>query len=273
MSDSFGVMRRALETRLRELGDANRELEDRQRRLRSLQAELIQRDRLVASGRLVAELAHEIRNPVANVRNCLEVIDRRARDDPETRRFAGMAIDELLRMHELAEQMLDLNRPAEPDRRECDATEVARQAAALFRAGRSRGPWTIDVSGLPGAPARIPPDALKQVLVNLVENAREAMPDGGAVRLAVREEDGVVVLDVEDEGPGVPEDVRTRIFDPFFTTKGSVRGVGLGLSVAEGIVRRYGGTLGVEDGEGGGARFRIELLRGGGASPDDEGAT
>ncbi|MDX1567825.1 MAG: HAMP domain-containing sensor histidine kinase [Longimicrobiales bacterium] len=271
MSDSFADMRRALQERIRELREANEELEDRQERLKSLQAELIQRDRLVASGRLVAELAHEIRNPVANVRNCLEVIDRRLEDDAEGRRFTEMAIDELLRMHELAEQMLDLNRPAEPDSRTCDAGQVARQAAALFRAGRSEGSWTIEVTGARSAPARISPDALKQVLMNLVENAREAMGEGGTVRIHVSAADpggsgseGIVAVDVVDEGPGVPEEIRARIFDPFFTTKGSVRGVGLGLSVAEGIVRRHGGRLSVEEGPGGrGARFRVELLEAG----------
>lgn len=274
MSGSFGEMRQALESRIRDLRAANRELEDRQERLRSLQAELIQRDRLVASGRLVAELAHEIRNPVANVRNCLEVIDRRLKDDPEARRFSGMAIDELLRMHELAEQLLDLNRPAEPDTEVCDAAEVARQAAALFRAGRAGGPWSIEVEGAERAPASIPPDALKQVLVNLVENAREAMSEGGAIRIEIRDghgPDGVVAVDVVDEGPGIPEEIRSKIFDPFFTTKGSVRGVGLGLSVAEGIVRRYGGRISVDDGRGGGARFCIELLPAdGGEAGEDE---
>jgi len=268
MSDAFGDMRRALQERIGELREANEELENRQERLKSLQAELIQRDRLVASGRLVAELAHEIRNPVANVRNCLEVVDRRLEGDAEGRRFTEMAIDELLRMHELAEQMLDLNRPAEPDTQICNAGEVARQAAALFRAGRSDGSWKIEVTGARRAPAKISPDALKQVLMNLIENAREAMADGGTVRIEVSDSrsvrsdsEGIVTVDVVDEGPGVPDEIRARIFDPFFTTKGSVRGVGLGLSVAEGIVRRHGGRISVEDGPGGrGARFRVELL-------------
>ena len=255
VSRAFDQMRRSLEARLEEL-------EDRQRRLTALQTELIQRDRLVASGRLVAELAHEIRNPVANVRNCLEVASRRLEGDPETREFVEMAVDELLRMHGLAEQMLDLNRPGDPEEAECRPVEVARQVARLVRAGSGDAGWTLSVEGAEDARARIPEDALKQVLLNVVENAREAMEDEGAIGIEVEEGEESVEVRVEDEGPGIPDEHLSRLFDPFFTTKGEVSGVGLGLFVAEGIVRRYGGRLRAEN-RGGtpGARFRIELPR------------
>ena len=111
MSTTFDSMRRALAARLEELGHANVELVDRNARLTALQSDLMQRDRLDAAGRLVAQLAHEIRNPIASLRNCLELIRRRVEHDPEALEFTDLAIDELLRMHELAEQMLDLNRP------------------------------------------------------------------------------------------------------------------------------------------------------------------
>ncbi|MGI9180894.1 MAG: histidine kinase dimerization/phospho-acceptor domain-containing protein, partial [Longimicrobiaceae bacterium] len=108
VTHAFDAMRRALAARLEELEAANRELGERQARLTALQWELLRRERLAVSGRLVAQLAHEIRNPVASVRNCLELVHRRLRDDPEGQEFAEMAIHELLRMHELAERMLDL---------------------------------------------------------------------------------------------------------------------------------------------------------------------
>ena len=111
VSLAFRDMRGSLEDTIRELREANEELETRQARLQALQAELIQRDRLAATGRLVTELAHEIRNPVASVRNCLEIIRRKADPEAELQEFASMAIEELLRMHRLAEKMLDANRP------------------------------------------------------------------------------------------------------------------------------------------------------------------
>jgi signal transduction histidine kinase len=271
MSRAFGHMRQTLADRLEELKQANRELEHRQERLRALQAEMIQRDRLVASGRLVAELAHEIRNPVANVRNCLEVIHRRVQDDPKVREFADLAIDELLRMHELAEQMLDLNRPMDPAAARCDVLDVASRVAALFGTGPNADRWPVIVTGDSDVDARMAPDALKQVLLNLVQNAREAMSDGGPIGIDVSHAGDSVQIEVTDEGTGMADDVLSRVFDPFFTTKGEVRGVGLGLFVAEGLVRRHGGSLTAENRDDvRGARFRVALPVAAGGRRADE---
>ncbi len=258
---AFERMRSALAARLGELRQANRELEEREARLQALQSEMIQRDRLAAAGRLVAELAHEIRNPVANVRNCLEVIHRRSADRPEMRRFADLAIDELLRMHEMAEQMLDLNRPIDPSALRCDPTDVVEHVVQLLSAGEQGARWPTEAHVEPVANVAIAPDVLKQVLLSLVQNAREAMPGGGRVRIALQQSDpDSVRVDVVDEGPGIADDVLPRIFDPFFTTKGEVHGVGLGLFIAEGLVRRSGGRLTAMNREqASGARFRIEL--------------
>jgi signal transduction histidine kinase len=256
---AFATMRTSLRNRLEELGAANAELEDRQDRLAALQSELVQRDRLAANSRLVAELAHEIRNPVANVRNCLEVVMRRLPEGSEAQELADLAINELLRMHELAERMLDLNRP--PDAGEggqCDAAEAARRIAALYGAGGDDR-WPVRVDGDPSALARISSGALRQILVNLVENAREATPDGGPIDITVGAGNAVVSIDVRDRGPGVPDRDMPHIFDPFFTTKGEVNGVGLGLFVAQGTVRRFGGRIVANNEPKGGARFRIEV--------------
>jgi len=257
---AFRVMREALAERLSDLEEANEELEDRQARLSALQAELIQRDRLAAAGRLLTQLAHEIRNPVANVRNCLELLRRRAPDD-ESREFADLAIDELLRMHELAEQMLDLHRPRDPDEGVCDAGEVAREISTLIGLGiDEEDELEIRAVGREHAPCSISAEALKQVLLNMVQNAREAMNDRGVVEVAVDAGDDVVGVEVRDRGPGIPEDLVSRIFDPFFTTKATVQGVGLGLFIAEATVRRHGGrVLASNRDDGPGAVFRIEL--------------
>ena len=260
MSTAFGAMRDALASRLAELREANAELEDRQERLSTLQSELVQRDRLTANNRLVTELAHEIRNPVANVRNCLEVLQRRVPQDSEAREFADLAIDELLRMHELAEKMLDVNRPEGTSDAACDPVRVAHRTAALYGA-RENERWPILVETSDAGKARIAPDALKQVLVNLIENSREAMPEGGEIRLRVRPGDETVFVEVADDGPGIPAEIEGNLFDPFFTTKGEVQGVGLGLYIARSTVRRFGGRLGLAESNGAGARFVIELLK------------
>jgi two-component system NtrC family sensor kinase len=260
LGSAFRAMRESLRSRLDELADANRALEDRQRRLRDLQAELIRQDRLTSSARMAAELAHEIRNPVANVRNCLEVVRRTLPDDAESTRFADMAIDELLRMHELAEQLLDLNRPADAGEGTCAPRTVAGQVATLSGVGES--PLRVEVrSDMPDATrVAMPPDALKQILFNLVDNAREASGTEGVVEIRVRRTGTLAEIDVIDEGPGIPDENLPRLFDPFFTTKGAVHGVGLGLFVAEGLARRYGGRMSAGNRDDGrGARFRLEV--------------
>jgi two-component system, NtrC family, sensor kinase len=264
---AFEAMRRALAARLGELEAANRALAERQHRMAALQSELMQRERVAATGRLLGSLAHEIRNPVANVRNCLEVVRRRLGADladpadAHTREFVDLAIDELLRMHELAEQMLDLNRPRDPASTDCDAADVARSVAALAAAGFDDG-VTIAVSGAPHLRVPLSPDRLTQILLNLVQNAREAGASRIEIRVAERA-DGATV-EVEDDGPGIPPDLVPRIFDPFYTTKGDVNGAGLGLFVAEGIVRAAGGRIiacGRTDGQRG-ACFRLEFPAG-----------
>lgn len=266
VAEQFGQMRQALERQMNELRSANDALEDRNARLVALQADLMQRDRLAATGRLVGHLAHEIRNPVANLRNLLELVRRRVADDPQSRDYADLAIDELLRMHELAEQMLDLNRPRDPAAQKSDPVAVARDVARLATVGADSGAAPVTVTGEEGLQAGLSPDSLKQVLLNLVQNAREAMADGppdqSRIDISVRETAEGVEIAVQDNGPGVPEELRTRIFDPFFTTKGAVDGVGLGLFVAEGLVRSAGGRLALSPSSGG-ARFVVGLPRAG----------
>src|SRR5215831_11109901 len=264
VAQQFGEMRAALDQRMSELKEANEALADRNARLGALQADLMQRDRLAASGRLVGQLAHEIRNPVANLRNLLELIRRRSGDNAEVIEFADLAIDELLRMHELAEQMLDLNRPRDPSAKACAPTLVAREVARLAVAGAPDGALVVDVRGPDDVFAAIAPDALKQVFVNLIQNAREAVSQSDASRRAeihidVNTTGRSIVIGVADNGPGIPDAERSRIFDPFYSTKREMAGVGLGLFVAEGLVRSAGGRLTVRDAPSGGALFEIEL--------------
>jgi signal transduction histidine kinase len=271
MATTFDSMRQALAARLEELRNANVALVDRNARLTALQSDLMQRDRLGAAGRLVAQLAHEIRNPIASLRNCLELIRRRVDKDPEAREFADLAIDELLRMHELAEQMLDLNRPRDTGVQRCHPVVVAREVSRLALVGAGRDALQIAVSGDDSLEAAMGPDALKQVLLNLVQNGREAYvgwpnkPAGPArVVIDVAAYDGEIRIEVSDNGPGIPPEILSRIFDPFFTTKEAVHGVGLGLFVAEGLVRTAGGRITAGNAPSSaerraGAWFRIEL--------------
>ena len=260
MADAFRSMRESLIRRLAELEEANAELEDRQERLVLLQAELVQRERAASAGQLAVQLAHEIRNPIASVRNCLEIMKRRSASDEEASAFADLAIDELLRLHEMAENMLGLQRARPGGDACCDATRTAMEIAALSNAGSGpEEPGRVSVVGLAPPRVGIAADALKQVLLNLVFNAREAEPDTG-VEVVLSESAGEAVIEVLDRGPGISEEDMPRIFDPFFSTKEEVRGVGLGLFMADAMIRSHRGSITAENrADGPGARFVIRL--------------
>lgn len=278
VATSFAAMRESLAARLAELGAANAELTDRNARLTALQTDLVQRERQAATGRLVVQLAHEIRNPVAGLRNCLELIRRRVTHDAEALQFADLAIDELLRMHELAEQMLELNRPRGVQAAVCRPVQLSRDVARLESLGNHDGVPTITVNGDDDIVAAMAPDAFKQIILNLLQNSREASKGehSAAIAIDVAALERIVLVDVRDRGPGIPADILPRIFDPFFTTKSATRGVGLGLFVADGLVRAVGGRISARDGGDAdaaaagatphsatatGAWFRLELPR------------
>ncbi|MGB9339666.1 MAG: HAMP domain-containing sensor histidine kinase, partial [Polyangiales bacterium] len=109
------------------------------------------------------------------------------------------------------------------------------------------------------APALASPDGLTQVLVNLLNNARQACSAGATVYVRTRVEQGTVLIDVDDEGPGIPEELSGSVFEPFFTTKPDGQGTGLGLSVSRQIVERFGGSLSYEPRRSGGSRFTVTL--------------
>ncbi|MCA0375551.1 MAG: HAMP domain-containing histidine kinase [Gemmatimonadetes bacterium] len=264
VAQQFSEMRTALRRQLEELQQVNDALQDRTQRLSALQSDLMQRERLAVAGRLVGQLAHEIRNPIAALRNTLEVVRRRVTHDPEAHEFTELAIDELLRMHELTEQMLDVSRPRRGGPSHAPVVPVARDVARLLTAGVPHDELAIQVRGAEEIRARIAPDALKQVLLNLLQNAREAVRGmdasrGAVILVSVAQQGALVTIDVSDNGPGIPEALHARIFDPFFTTKADLHGVGLGLFVAEGLVRSAGGGLTLQPSSTGGAHFRAAV--------------
>ena len=159
---------------------------------------------------------------------------------------------------------LDVSRPRPAAVARCSPALVSRDVIRLVTAGIPQRELLVEVTGDVSLMAAMTPDALKQVLLNLVQNAREAVAgmtpaSGTRVQIAVSSTPGRVTIAVEDNGPGVPPGQRDRIFDPFFSTKADLHGVGLGLFVAEGLVRSVGGRLSISDAPSGGARFAIEL--------------
>jgi signal transduction histidine kinase len=227
-------------------------------RLAQLDVEVQALDRLAAVGGLLAEIVHEIRNPLVSIKTFLHLLGEA--EAGETEEFRGVAIDELRRVERLLEVVMQHARPPAPQRADAigelePALRSVQQLATLRAAARGVRVELLLEEDPP--PARIGPDALRQVLLNLTLNAIEASESGGTVRLTAAPCEGGVAIAVEDEGPGVPEPLRERLFEPFFSTK--ARAGGLGLAITRRLVEEAGGAIHVEDCTPRGARFRVTL--------------
>ena len=230
-------------------------------RLATLDTEVRRLDRLATLGERVAEIVHEIRNPLVSVKTFLQLLPDRAHDPEFRQSFFEVAGEELRRVERLLDLVLEHARPAEVGAGDASAP-VAPTLAALARLvshGAARVGVELEVDAAETlAPAAIRVDALRQVVLNLLANALAVSPAGARVRLAARERGSAIEIAVEDAGPGVPPALRERIFEPFFSTRADRPG-GLGLAISKRIVEEAGGSIAVEDAPEGGSRFRVVL--------------
>ncbi|MBE7559972.1 sensor histidine kinase [bacterium] len=262
-----------LEEKNRQLEAANRQLLARMARIRALEEQARRSDRLRALGELAAGVAHEMRNPLTTIRGFIQILPDEY-DDPQFRReFTCNVLREIDRLVDLTENLLDFARPTSSERARLSMGEFLDELLA-FLSERFRRNGTV-VSWERGDGEHFVSadrNRLRQVFLNLLTNAEEAMPGGGRIQVALAaarrslSADGpelpVVVIEVADEGPGVPPDKLSSIFDPFVSTKH--HGAGLGLAISHRIVEEHGGLLEVENRPTGGALFRV-VLPGGGA--------
>lgn len=231
--------------------------------LRAARRELAQNEKLSALGTLVAGVAHEVRTPLAYIANSAEVLARLVErledrtlteeDRQNAREMATAIADGVQRIDRLVRELRRFVR-TDPGEQGLHALDrVAAEAAALFQAaGRRSAEVRLDLQ--PTGPVLLDPIQFQQVVINLLDNAADAMGGGGIIDLSTRRVEGGVELVVADHGPGVPEALRERIFDPLFTTKRE--GTGLGLAIVQRIVTAHGGRIHVENGPTG-ARFCV----------------
>ena len=220
-----------------------------------VRAELDEAQRLSDLGKLAAGLAHEIRNPLGAIRGAVELLPVPP-DDPEAHRLQQVVLREVDRINELVTQMLTLARPQPPQPAPLGLRTLVHDVARLVGEDPRLGRITLAVD----VPAELETVAdagqLRQVLWNLIKNAAQAAPQAAVRVRAATREDGVE-LQVDDAGPGVPEEDRERIFELFFSTR--PYGVGVGLATCRQIVAAHGGRIWVEPSELGGASFRVFL--------------
>jgi signal transduction histidine kinase len=227
-------------------------------RLARLDAEVQRIDRLAAVGGLLAEIVHEIRNPLVSIKTFLHLLGEEDGGDPSE--FRDVAIEELRRIERLLEAVSQHARPPSAPSAEAIAEiePAVRSVAQLatLRAVVRRVRVEVELAS-PLSPARIAGDALRQILLNLALNAIEAAPEGGQVRIAAAERGGSVEIALEDDGPGVPEVLRARVFEPFFSTKSQPGG--LGLAITRRLVEDAGGRIEVQSRAPTGSRFCVTL--------------
>ncbi len=225
--------------------------------------------RLASIGRLAAEVAHEINNPLTSILTFGKLIDRIFRQEPfpleripELRQFIDCLGSEATRCAEIARNLLDFSRHGEINLRENNIHEVLGKTLDILKHRAQMSNIRLEVSYGSNVP-RFTCDfkRLQQAFMNLFWNAMEAMPEGGALSVSTTYDPkaNVIVVIVSDTGTGIPEESLESIFEPFFTTKPDGKGVGLGLSVAYGIIRRHNGKIHAQSDMGKGTRFTIEF--------------
>jgi two-component system cell cycle sensor histidine kinase/response regulator CckA len=253
-----GSMR--VEAMLRDVTERKRALDQ----TRGVFHQLAQTEKLASLGQTMSGVAHELNNPLATILACAERLTSRRLDDG-TRRDLDAIYNAADRAARIVRNLQTFARKRHTTRSTVDLNEVVRETLAL-RADDQRG-LNITVTealedGLPRA--FVDAHQIQQILLNLIINAEQAMVEAhGRGTLVVRSwhepERDTVVVEVDDDGPGVPESVQTKVFDPFFTTKQVGKGTGLGLSVAYAIAQEHGGRITIGSREGRGASFRLEL--------------
>ncbi len=229
--------------------------------LAGMQQTLIQSERLISMGKLAAGVAHEINNPLTGILAYAEDLVESADPADPKRKDYEVIVREALRCRQIVRSLLDFARQGTPspvrayprNLIEKALDVVARQAA--FRNIRISSEIENDLPAI-----QVDRIQIEQVLVNLIVNAQQAMPEGGRIIIGARrlERTGMVEFSVQDEGTGISPEVQGRVFEPFFSTK-SGKTDGLGLSVCLGIIQRHGGTIDFESEAGKGTTFRFRL--------------
>jgi signal transduction histidine kinase len=238
----------------------NKELADINERLRATQLQLIQSEKLAAIGHLTAGIVHDVKNPLTVIKGVAELLLYEDELDPEVKSEISLIRESALKANNIVSDLLKFSRQSKPTMGEQDIRETIETALRLM-AYTIRKAHVQVVKELPDQSVVMTYDIqqIEQVLVNIITNAIQAMPDGGTLRLNLSHSDGIAKIAIQDTGTGISPENLTRIFDPFFTTKPEGEGTGLGLSVSYGIISNHSGRIDVESMVGQGSTFKIIL--------------
>jgi PAS domain S-box-containing protein len=226
--------------------------------VKALTEQLIRADRLAALGELTAGVAHEVRNPLGIIRASVQLMEDAECSKERVSSAAQVIKQEIDRLDRVITALLDFGRPAAPTMRPVAVAQVLEDVALFSRTFASRARVQVVENYSADAPdVMADPEQLKQVFVNLISNAVQAMPDGGTLTIDTGQQDGFVFVRFTDTGPGIPDDVLGKIFDPFVSTRDA--GTGLGLTIVHRIVDEHDGHIEVASEQGVGTAFTVWL--------------
>jgi len=239
------------------------DLEERlemERKLRQTQEQLLQSEKLAAMGRLTSQIAHELNNPLYGIMNTLELVKTEIPPENKRRKILEMALSETVRLGEMLRKMLSFSKPDEEEKQPTNINTILDEILLLHEKQLREHSIRISPSlaedlGM----VKASKNQLRQVFLNIISNARDAMPEGGTLTVTTRAEGDNVHVEISDTGMGIRKENLNKIFDSFFTTKDNIKDVGLGLSVCYGFIKDHGGDIKVESEWGSGATFTIIL--------------
>ncbi|MBX7244230.1 MAG: hypothetical protein K1X53_01955 [Candidatus Sumerlaeaceae bacterium] len=236
-------------------------LRDKHLKFTETQQQLVQSEKLAGLGELAAGLAHEINNPVGIILarlDCVE-LENAGKIPGELAEDLNVIRRHAERLRRITRSLTSFARRHKVEKRVVAVQTVLRELLEMIDRTMQRGNVVISLSVTDDPmPAFADATMVQQVFMNIILNARDAMPNGGELRISAFRRGEELVLEFQDNGMGMEKSVRDRVFDPFFTTKDE-RGTGLGLSVSYGIIKDHGGSIEVESEPGAGALFRIVL--------------
>lgn len=261
LADSFNLMQQGLKERREEVNLHLHSLQEANRALQEARLETIRSEKMASVGLLAAGMAHEIGTPLAGIIGYSGILAEELAGDPEKSDYLRRISADAARIDRLVRDLLNYARPVKPEIERIPVKEfledlfamLARQGALKRVAARLT--FADDLPEL-----YLDRHQLLQVLMNLVINARDAMPEGGTIIItAAPGEKESVVISVKDSGEGIPPENIDKIFEPFFTTKEPGRGTGLGLAISARLVESFGGKINVESQPGSGTTFTLKL--------------
>ncbi len=227
--------------------------------LKSAQDRLIETEKLAALGTLSASIAHEVNNPLAIINNYLSIIEKLSAGNGELKTHVKVVQEEVIRIAAIVRQLLDFYRPSLEESTKINVCETIDSILELIK-GKLQASGINIVQVYDEKPCEIigSSDKLKQVFLNILLNAQDAMPDGGDLVISVKKQDGFAAIDIADSGTGIDNKDLPHIFEPFYTS-GKDAGTGLGLSICYGIIRSHFGKISACSNSQGGATFSIKL--------------